>query len=316
MQLDDGGAPLDLPVDCAVTVDLELFADLGATPGVNAVGFEWSYEDAGGAAFTANASQPVEVREGAASLAVVPLTQASPGPGDTVAWQLTVTNEGEGGLFAVEIDESAINPPSPGDPPGLDLNPPISVSSAPRAVSIPDPPGDVATIPYLDADESLVIDAAADVQTCDNLNNDVRARHKISMEDESVIAEVLLDLGTPQLDYTPISGNLDYTGPTSFTLPVGNNGDGTAFGVELQTNLENGGPAVNVVSAGPAGEWEYAGAGLFRYIGDQGAGAGNIPAGGSAPASTSRPKATSSPIASTTNPSWARTCSSVWKLFP
>lgn len=280
-----GAEAYDLPADCAIELDFELLADIDANAGTNAVDFEWRYDDAGGVARTEPHTQTVDVRAGAPALAVDPLSQTSTGTGDTATWQVTVTNQATGGLFAVEIDETAIN----GNPSvGLQLNPPVTVAGAPRAVNI-NGAGDIATIPYLDAGESFTIDVSAEVESCNNLNNEVQSRHKVSVDDpdepgdqsfQSVIAEVLLDLQNPQLDYTPLSGDLDYSGPTTFDIPVTNNGTGTAFDVTLDTNLDSpGGPAVNVVST--SGGWTYAGGGTFVLQADLGAGAGNLPAGDS-----------------------------------
>ncbi|MDZ7750045.1 MAG: hypothetical protein U5K43_15720 [Halofilum sp. (in: g-proteobacteria)] len=263
----------DLPDDCAVTVTFELLADIDASTGTNTVGFDWDYSNGG----PAQATQTVRVRDGAPALVVDPLSHTTTGPGDAVSWDITASNEGDGGLFAVEIDETDLS-----DNPSFGFIAPLTVvGTPPRTVSIPNPPGDVATIPYLAPGESFTVRAEADVLSCDDLSNDVRSRHKVSLDDLSVVAEVVLDLQNPELEYTPLSGDLDYDDPVTFPIPVENVGAGTANDVTLQTNLENGGPAVTVVSTGPSGEWTYEGSGLFRYVGDQGAGSGNLPSGAS-----------------------------------
>lgn len=273
---DSGGAEAyNLPNDCAVTVQFELLADIGANAGSNLVRFDWNYTNGG----PVQASQAVDVRFGDSALAVQPLTQTSTGPGDLVSWDITVTNEGNGGLYAVDVDDSSINNnPSV----GLELQEPLTVVSAPRGVSIPNPPGDVARIPYLAPGESYTVHAVADVQSCSNLNNEVVTRNKVLPSPDPISAQVLLDLQNPQLGFdSTITGNLDYSGPATFTMGVSNSGPGTAFDVQVQTNLgTSSGPAVVVVST--SSNWTYAGAGLFRFTGDTGAGAGNLGPGDSA----------------------------------
>lgn len=269
----DAGDPWDLPIDCAVTVDFELLADIDASGGTNLLAFDWNYINGG----PTIDNQPVEVRHGDPSLAIQPLTQVSTGPPDTVSWELALTNEGAGGLFAAQLDQTQIN----NNPAvGLQLIPPVTGLSSPLPLSIPNPPGDIATIAYLAADQSFSIASEAEVLSCSGLNNEALARHKVSEEDLSITAQVLLDLNTPQLAYTPFSGTLDYSGPQTFTMPVTNTGDGTAFNVRFDTNLASGGPAVTVSVVGT--DWTYDPAtGTFTLVGDLGAGPGNLPPGDS-----------------------------------
>ncbi len=262
----------DLPDDCAITVTFELIAGSGASTGSNLVEFQWNYVNGGPQVD----SQSVDVRAGDPALSFDEITKTGQ-PGDILDWEITVSNEGAGGLFAVEIDQTSVNNnPSV----GLQLQPPLTQISAPRPISL-NAAGDIATIPYLGPGESFTIGSDTLIETCNNLNNEAISRNKLSDPDpDPISAQVLLDLDNPELAYTPLSGSLDYSGPVSFSIPVSNTGTGTAFDVSIATNIDTaGGPAVNVVST--SGGWAYLGGGVFEFQADIGAGAGNLPAGGS-----------------------------------
>jgi len=270
----DAGAveAYDLPDDCAITVELELLAGAGAGTGTNLVEFEWNYTNGG----PQIDSQSVDVQAGDPALSFDQITKTGQ-PGDVLDWEITVSNEGSGGLFDTEIDQTAVNNnPSV----GLQLQPPLAQISAPRPISL-NGAGDVATIAYLGPGESFTIGSDTLIESCNNLNNEAVSRHRLADPDpDPITAQVLLDLDNPELAYTPLSGNLDYSGPVSFSIPVDNTGTGTAFDVRIATNIDNpGGPAINVVST--AGGWAYLGSGVFEFQGDLGEGAGNLPAGGS-----------------------------------
>ena len=260
----------DMAVGCTLTLQFKAMANTSATAGTKFLILNWSQSSAdGGVADAAPTpvSQSVQVNLGASTLDKLPTNQIR-AVGDTAQWLtsagqgVTVLNTGLGGLFNVQINESAINPGG-----NLALTSLVSTTSGATCSA------GICTLPYLASGASFKADVQATVTGCTAIGNTVNTTDLTTATAKSRFAQVTLNLPAPQVSLTVPSVTLGYSGSTPVTVTVANaSGAGTAVGLTLDSNLPSLGLTVSGISAG----WSYnSTTGLFTYTGTS----GNLTAG-------------------------------------
>ncbi|MDW8293309.1 MAG: LamG-like jellyroll fold domain-containing protein, partial [Anaerolineae bacterium] len=138
--------------------------------------------------------------------------------GDVVTWTVIVENTGYGTVYNVRVTDTLGS--------GLQF---VSGITSATYVSIP-------------VGQTVSFTVGAKVVACSNLENSVVATWGCNGETclTPQTAKAAIDLlpRFPDLDYTLPSFNVNYcAGSTSFTVPITNVGDGTAYSVTLPVNL-------------------------------------------------------------------------------
>jgi uncharacterized repeat protein (TIGR01451 family)/fimbrial isopeptide formation D2 family protein len=215
----------------SIEIDFGLSAGASVVPGTYQLNYGFIYGDNenDNTPTTDSAQQNVLVQAGDSVISLTPSTQTV-GVAETASWTVTVTNSGFGGLFDVEIDQSAIFNNT-------------SFSGANTTQVTPASPtasesSNVYTIPYLAPGDTFSFTTEAVVAGCSDLGNAVSTDDRTGLTDASVVAAVVLDLDLPLVDFTAPDIDLDYLLPTSVSLPISNvAGAGSAIDFRLATNL-------------------------------------------------------------------------------
>ncbi|MFK7743276.1 MAG: hypothetical protein AB8H80_23370 [Planctomycetota bacterium] len=225
-------------------------AALSATAGTYALIHTFAWADSpSGAQNTRQTQQAAVVQQGATTIEMAPNDQTQ-AIGATAQWHVTLTNRGEGGLFDVAIDESALAAST-----SLALTGMTQLAPAGPAAAGTSP---VLTLPYLAAGESFVVQVAAVVTNCSNINNTVSTNDRTNATAGSASAQVTLDLTVPMLILTTPAIPLNYGAPVAVTVGVQNTGAGEARSVTFAADFS--GRTVSNVTGG----WSYS-AGTFTY---------------------------------------------------
>jgi hypothetical protein len=129
----------DLPDDCELTIDYGVYATGATTIGQKTIKSLYQYANVDGGSLVSekNAKVDVEVLNGISTITKTPAIQDK-AVGDTAAWTVEVCNSGFGGLFDVQIDESAMNP-----------NPAGSLQATTMTQSAPAVPAATLTAPFV-----------------------------------------------------------------------------------------------------------------------------------------------------------------------
>jgi len=155
--------------------------------------------------------------------------------GDTVHWTLTVTSTGFGTIQSVVISDTL--------GPGLQFD---AVQSTPGDTSgLPTVVWDQSHIPALalmNPGDQVLIEVYADVIACNGLENDAQAEWSCDgapCETETTQASVQLILEEPDISYVLPNFQLPYCSASSqFTIPITNNGTGTAHNFWLYVDFD------------------------------------------------------------------------------
>lgn len=205
-------------------------------------------------------TQAVQVYAGASTIRKTPNEQTR-AVNETASWDVIVTNTGLGGLFDVVIDESFIDPNPAGS---LQVTGMTQTSPASPLASGTVP---AFTLPYLAPGESFVMRVEAQVLDCLNINNRAETTDRTAETANFALAQVLLDLEQPLIDFAPPAAALAYTGAVPVSFPVVNTGLGDAENIRIDTNFETLGVTVAVTSP----DWSYdAATGVFTLTRDGG----------------------------------------------
>lgn len=261
----------DMPVGCALTFTYGLTVAAPKTDGTYLVIPSWQGATADGVPRNLSPIQPsgtttqsVLIQNGATIItknqnpAGVPKTV-----GDPVNWDVVVVNTGLGGLFNVDIDESAINPGAALTLTGMAVTAPaLPVASSPAAA--------IRRLPYLAPGVSYVATVNSTVTACTNIDNTVTTTDITGGTTKNTSGHVALDLKEPAVTATIPAVTVPYSGTAAVTIPVQNTGAGPAASITLESDF----PSRNLTVSGVGAGWSYnAGSGLFTYS------AGNLASG-------------------------------------
>ncbi len=255
-------AAYTLDAGASITLTYRVQAAAGVGTGSYTVSYgaaQWALTSGGTVNQSApGATQPVQVRAGAASMTMTPVQQTK-AVGQNAVFTVTVENTGIGGLFDVTINDSVLQ--------NLQF---VSITKvAPTRAATPI--GQGLNLPYLAPGEKFVAEITATVLACGTITNTVTSTNRATAS-SSVTASVQIDLKVPLVQYEPPDITLHYNNGVLVTIPITNAGLGNAKSFRLQTTLNNFPLQVANVASG----WTYS-AGTFTYT------AGTIPKdGGSA----------------------------------
>lgn len=246
----------DMNPQCQVTIDLGLVASASVSEGSYNVNGELVYALAEDADVNQieNNNINVQVNKGHILVTKTPIVQTK-AVGDNVSWNVTVLNTGEGGLFDIAVDESAI-----------DLNPGLTLlslsSQHPFAAVSGD--GNSISIPYLAAGEQFIVVVSATVDGCYDISNVAQIAERTGEENTSIEADVQLDLQTPLVDFNLNNVQLKFGTPVAVMTVLENTNHGTATNVVVDTNLET----LPITVSNVSNVWSYnAVNGTFTYLG-------------------------------------------------
>ncbi len=250
----------DMPQGCNIIVEFDVEGNVNSLGGTQQLDINVIHStnnnngngNGNGNTVTAQTLQDVQINRGAILAAKTPPSQTA-AVGDTVSWDIEVSNTGLGGLFDVVVDESTINPSS-----ALQIT---SISSAFTGVTVT---ADSATIPYLASGDTATITVEAIVTNCEGIENTAAISERTGVTNTDVDASVVLDLQTPLITYSLPAVSIPHGSTETVSTTVDNAGIGDAIGVTLSTNYD-GVFSVNVTSPG----WTYA-SGAFTYTGNGG----------------------------------------------
>ena len=252
-------ANTDVTTGTCRTIGFGVTVSSSVTAGTYPVGYAVGWGTTDGATDGSSAFiQNLLVESGAATITKSPSTQLQ-AVGDSAAWTVTVTNTGGGGLFAVSVDETAINP-----------GPSLSFSTITQTAP-PSPPSAASaakrTLPYLSAGQAFVLASSAVVTGCSNIDNLVYLDDRSHVSSQTASASVVLDFKTPLVDFAAPAITLSNLTTTHVSVTIDNTGRGAAKNVVLATTLPGFSVAVTSVTAG----WAYdAASGSFTKTGSGG----------------------------------------------
>ncbi len=261
----------DMPVGCALTFTYGLTVASPKTDGTYLVIPAWQGAVVDGGVRnlspiqpSGNTTQSVLVQNGATIItknqnpAGVPKTV-----GDAVNWDVAVVNTALGGLFDVDINESAINP-------GAALTLTGMAVTAPALPTASSPSAAVRRLPYLAPGVTYSATVNSTVTACTNIDNTVTTTDTTGGTAKNTSGHVALELKEPAISVTVPPITVPYGGSAPVSIPVQNTGAGPASALTLHTDL----PSHNLTVSAVAGGWTYSGVtGIFTYT------AGNLASG-------------------------------------
>lgn len=222
--------PYTLPANCTLQLEYGVRVESTGLAGTSLISAQYSSNE-----LAPKTSQKALLVQAPDVVITKTLTNPADGDaaiGDVVDFQISVQGSGLGGSFDVLIEDTL----------GAGLAPAGTfLTELSRSPGVP-PPTSTAnsfSYAYLPAGGKVILQASANVNSCEDLENTAAVNHLVEPTAETSLDSVEIDLTQPMIEMRSGAGGVDGPGPPDFDLLFGTPSSGTAT-----LNLHNIGAGV------------------------------------------------------------------------